>query len=113
MPNISVEIITPASHSIVIDGQPPATVEVSAQTSTMTAANIGLPGPAGPVGPAGADGVPGAAGAEGPAGPAGVVIVNHGTNASVVRPSSPMVHWVGTATPTNAIATDFWTKVNM
>lgn len=43
----------------------------------------------------------------------GIAIVHHGTNASVVRPSSPVVYWLGTATPTNAQPYDFWEAANL
>jgi hypothetical protein len=84
----------------------------------------GIPGPTGPIGPVGppgakgdpgSQGIPGPVGPSGPAGgpqgdpgPAGVVILNHGTDGTIVRPDAPVVYWVGTALPLNAVATDFW-----
>jgi hypothetical protein len=39
----------------------------------------------------------------------GVVVVDHGTNASVARPTGyAMVIWRGSVQPTNALNTDFW-----
>lgn len=49
-----------------------------------------------------APGPPGPTGAPGPNGPAGLVRVNHGADASVARPGSPVVLWVGSADPVNA-----------
>jgi hypothetical protein len=52
------------------------------------------------VGPPGADStVPG---------PAAVEIVNHGTDPNVARPDFVVVYWIGTATPVNALDTDWW-----
>lgn len=46
---------------------------------------------------------------KGPYGDPGIQEVSHGTNASTVRPVGvPVVYWIGTATPTNAIEADLW-----
>lgn len=63
-------------------------------------------------GPAGEPGPAGGPGADGPAGPPGVEVVKHGSNANVARPSTALVYWVGTATPANALATDWWLPEN-
>lgn len=39
--------------------------------------------------------------------------VAHGNNANVARPDAAIIHWVGAATPVNAISTDFLTKVTI
>lgn len=45
----------------------------------------------------------------GPQGPSGMVVVNHGTNGATARPAGvPVVYWIGTATPANALPYDFW-----
>ena len=38
----------------------------------------------------------------------GLVVVNHGASTTVARPDSPLVYWVGTARPANALPYDFW-----
>lgn len=73
----------------------------------------GVPGPPGPPGDDGADGAPGTPGSPGAPGAAGATVVHHGTSTSVARPSTPLVYWVGTATPANALAWDFWLQENI
>lgn len=53
-------------------------------------------------GPVGNTGNTGATGA------AGIQVVSHGTNGSVARPTAPVVYWIGSATPVNALDYDFW-----
>lgn len=81
-------------------------------TLTPVASYNGTPtvvGPVGPVGPTGPQGIQGIQGIQGPVGPAGVQTVNHGTVAGTARPAgAPIVYWVGTARPTNALAYDWW-----
>lgn len=36
----------------------------------------------------------------------GVEVVHHGTSTSVARPNAKLVYWIGTATPSNALAWD-------
>lgn len=100
-----VNIVVPAETtlSIVEEANDPIVVEVVA----------GIAGPSGPPGADGADGADGAAGPTGPAGatgPAGITVVHHGTNGATARPSSPVVYWIGTSTPANSLAYDFWLK---
>jgi hypothetical protein len=66
----------------------------------------GPPGDDGPPGPPGDDGPPGADSTV--PGPAAVEIVNHGTDPNVARPDFVVVYWIGTATPVNALDTDWW-----
>jgi hypothetical protein len=47
-----------------------------------------------------------------PGGP-GILVVHHGTNPAVARPSAVVVYWLGTATPANAQAWDFWEQANI
>ena len=48
-------------------------------------------------------------GDQGPPGDPGVTIVNHGTNGAMARPAGAIVaYWIGTATPANALAYDWW-----
>lgn len=42
-----------------------------------------------------------------------LVNVNHGSNPTEARPNSVLVHWIGVATPANALPHDFWTAVNL
>lgn len=44
---------------------------------------------------------------------AAIRTVKHGLVAETARPVAAIVHWVGTATPTNGLATDFITRVNL
>jgi hypothetical protein len=60
----------------------------------MRVTRPGATGPTGPAGPAGADGA------------TGLVKVTHGANPSIARPTAPLVYWVGTVQPTNALADD-------
>lgn len=60
---------------------------------------ISTPGPKGDTGETGDTG---------DTGPSGVTVVTHGTNPNVARPASPVVYWVGTADPVNALAYDWW-----
>lgn len=90
----------------------------------------GPPGPPGAPGPAGVNGSvgekgekgdkgdkgdPGVAGTNGAAGAAGtnglpgIVTNSHGTNGNAARIAGAINHWVGSATPVNAVPTDFWT----
>jgi hypothetical protein len=42
-------------------------------------------------------------------GPSGMSVVSHGTNASAARPAGvPVVYWIGTVKPTNALPYDLW-----
>lgn len=66
-----------------------------------------------PVGPAGEDGTDGTNGTNGADGASGVVTNPHGTNANAARIPGSINHWIGTATPTNALPTDFWTRRNI
>lgn len=43
----------------------------------------------------------------------GIVVVEHGTDDSVARPTATIVHWVGSADPLNAEPTDFWTPLDL
>jgi hypothetical protein len=43
----------------------------------------------------------------------GIAVVRHGGNPSLARPASPVVYWVGTATPLNAQPYDFWEAANL
>jgi len=72
-----------------------------------------VPGPQGIQGPPGADStVPGPQGIQGVAGVAGIQVVNHGAVGSTARPAGvPVVYWVGTATPANALTYDFWAAI--
>jgi hypothetical protein len=56
----------------------------------------------------GSGGGTGEPGEPGEPGPAGLVVVSHGTDPDVARPDSPVVYWIGTATPANGLAYDFW-----
>jgi len=38
----------------------------------------------------------------------GLVVVSHGLSTTVARPDSPLVYWVGTARPANALPYDLW-----
>jgi hypothetical protein len=38
----------------------------------------------------------------------GLVVVDHGTDGSLPRPDAPLVYWVGSATPANALPYDLW-----
>jgi hypothetical protein len=75
--------------------------------------NDGEVGPVGATGAAGATGATGAAGADGedgatgPTGPAGITVVTHGSNPSQARPSYPVVLWIGSVDPDNALDYDF------
>lgn len=42
-----------------------------------------------------------------------LVNVNHGSDPTTTRPNSVLVHWIGVATPANALPHDFWTAVNL
>jgi hypothetical protein len=76
--------------------------------------NIGsLLGPAGPTGPTGATGATGPAGPQGLTGVNGangtnanVQFVNHGSSTGTARPNFPIVVWVGSVVPSNAIDGD-------
>lgn len=69
----------------------------------------GLQGEQGIQGLTGPQGIQGIQGIKGDTGISGIVTVSHGTNASVARPAgAPVVYWIGTVLPTNAIATDLW-----
>ena len=50
----------------------------------------------------------GPSGPPGPTGATGLVKVNHGSNPNVARPASPLVYWVGTVTPVNALPDDLF-----
>lgn len=64
----------------------------------------GALGPQGTPGPAG-----GPQGAQGDIGNPGIVIVVHGTDGTVARPTNAqVVYWQGTAVPINADSTDIW-----
>lgn len=76
-------------------------------------AGAAIPGPPGPPGADGADGADGTNGTNGTNGLDGATVVHHGTNGAVARPSTPLVYWVGTATPANALAWDFWLQENV
>lgn len=43
----------------------------------------------------------------------GIAVVRHGTSTSLPRPDSPLVFWVGTATPANAEPYDLWEAANL
>lgn len=69
----------------------------------------GNTGATGLTGPQGIQGIQGIQGVKGDTGVAGIVTVTHGSNASVARPTGvPVVYWIGTVLPANAIATDLW-----
>jgi hypothetical protein len=51
-------------------------------------------------------GFKGDTGAVGPVGPAAIEIVHHGTDDGVPRPAAPLVYWIGTAYPLNALSYD-------
>lgn len=86
------------AHTVtVVDNRPKVSVTASGQQ-----------GPQGIQGTQGVQGVQGNTGAQGATGVAGIVFANHGTNAAFARPTGPVVYWVGTVRPTNAIATDLW-----
>lgn len=79
-----------------------------------------LIGPEGPQGDPGingtngTNGVDGVDGATGPTGPAGISVIHHGTDPNVARtPGAPVVYWIGTATPVNALAWDFILRENV
>lgn len=57
---------------------------------------VGFPGAIGPKGDKGDIGL------------SGVEVVNHGTDPNVARPNYPVVYWVGTATPVNALPYDWY-----
>jgi hypothetical protein len=68
----------------------------------------------GPTGPTGATGATGLTGPTGPAGPAGangvnanITFVYHGASTSTARPNFPIVGWIGSVIPANAIDNDF------
>lgn len=42
----------------------------------------------------------------GPTGPPGLIKVTHGSDANVARPAAPLVYWVGTVQPLNALPDD-------
>lgn len=45
----------------------------------------------------------------GPQGPSGMSVVSHGTNGATARPAGvPVVYWIGTVKPTNALPYDLW-----
>jgi hypothetical protein len=46
--------------------------------------------------------------AQGSQGVSGIVVVSHGASTSVARPTAPVVYWVGTARPANALPYDLW-----
>jgi hypothetical protein len=81
---------TPTSVVVRVSGQQTVRVESHPQTVTVRTQGRGPEGPRGPVGPA------------------GIVIVEHGTNANMARPDSPVVYWVGSAAPLNAEPYDLW-----
>jgi hypothetical protein len=82
--------------SITIPG-PAADITITAQTPAVSvraeapAITVGVPGPAG----------------------ASMSVVHHGTNGAMARPDAPWVLWLGTATPTNALAWDAWQSENI
>lgn len=43
----------------------------------------------------------------------GMQVVHHGTNGAVARPAAALVYWLGTVTPANALAYDFWVEENI
>lgn len=49
-----------------------------------------------------------APGPQGPAGIPGITVVSHGTDTAVARPNAPLVYWIGTARPANALPYDLW-----
>lgn len=86
---------------------------ITLETIGQTSIEVGLQGPKGDPGADGADGAAGPTGSTGPTGPAGISVVHHGTNPATARPSNPVVYWIGTATPANAVAWDLWLKENI
>lgn len=50
----------------------------------------------------------GPSGPPGPTGATGLVKVTHGSNPNVARPAAPLVYWVGTVTPVNALPDDLF-----
>lgn len=42
-------------------------------------------------------------------GPSGMSVVSHGTNGATARPAGvPVVYWIGTVKPNNALPYDLW-----
>jgi hypothetical protein len=97
---------------IVVATQPPVVQVV--QPANFVDLVTGPTGPSGAAGAAGAVGPTGPAGTAGTAGAPGITVVHHGTNAAVARPAgATVVYWLGTATPTNAVAWDLWEAANI
>lgn len=61
----------------------------------------------------GEDGADGADGVDGVDGDPGITLVHHGVVADTARPDVPLVYWIGTSTPANAVAWDFWLEENV
>lgn len=74
---------------------------IEAQVEALTNAVNTIPEGAGEAGAPGADGAP------------GMTLVHHGLVAETARPAVPLVYWIGTSTPTNATAWDFWLEENV
>lgn len=86
------------------------TVLVEAVTDTAPPGTVVLP----EVVVDGVQGPPGVDGTQGPMGPSGLQVVHHGADPNVARPAGiPVVYWLGTAAPVNAVASDFWLKENI
>lgn len=81
-------------------GAPGSAATVS-NAGTESAAVFNFTIPRGDEGVAGTNGLP------------GITDVHHGTNGATARPAVAVVYWIGTATPANALAWDFWLKENI
>ena len=81
-------ITIPGASADITFTAPTASVTVQTEAPSIT---VGVPGPAG----------------------AGMMVVHHGADPNVARPSVPWVLWLGTATPSNALAWDAWEPENI
>lgn len=88
--SVTHEVIDSKVQEVTVGEAGPTSVEV------QTVGASGPPGPVGPTGPVGPQGV------------SGIVTVTHGAFATLARPNAPVVYWIGSVLPNNAIATDLW-----